>query len=167
MKTDEIMAALRWYNRSKGALFLAELRAGAGYGMDSQRRIDAWSIQTAPSKGNRRVAYEVKASRSDFTRERHKPFKQRPARLLSNQFYYVAPEGMIKPEDLPLWAGLLECKKAEPPMSIHKVEGLERAYLSQTVPAPFFETEPPNWRFVVSLIRHATKHAGTERMIEG
>lgn len=157
MKTADLMTALRWYNRCKGALFLTELRAGAGYGTDSQRRIDAWSIQTAPSKGNHRVAYEVKASRGDFTRDLRQPQKQRPARLLSNQFYYVAPQGLIKPEDLPLWAGLLECKQPEAASG--------QFYLTRTVDAPFFETEPPSWRFVVSLIRHAAKHSGTDRMI--
>ena len=156
MKTLEVMEALRRHCRQQGALYFEELRAGAGWGTDSQRRIDAWSIQTAPSKGNVRTAYEVKVSRSDFQSDMRKPQKQRPARLSSNRFYYVAPEGLIKPEELPIWAGLMEAKEWN---GMHHV--------SVEIDSPFFDTEPPSWRFVVSLVRHAARHSGSERFGEG
>lgn len=152
MKTEQVMQGLRRYARNVDALYFEELRAGAGWGMDSQRRIDAWTIGTAPSKGNERTAYEVKVSRSDFRKDMRSPHKQRPARLFSNRFYYVAPEGLIKPTELPLWAGLLEATIAQ-----------DHEWLSLAVPAPFFETEAPSWRFAVSLARHAAKHSGTDR----
>ena len=156
MKTPEVMEVLRKHCRKKGAIYLEELRAGAGFGVDSERRIDSWSIQAEPSKKHERVAYEVKVSRADFRADMRKPQKQRPARLVSNRFFYVSPEGLIKPAELPVWAGLLEVRE----VSLYGERSLE---LVPTVAAPLFETEPPNWSFVVSLVRHAAKHAGTER----
>ena len=103
-----IMTALRDHFRGESWIYLEELRAGAGFGIDAQRRFDAWAIATAPSKGNERIAFEVKVSRGDFKRDLRKPLKQRPARLSSNRFFYVAPEGIIAPDDLPVWAGLWE-----------------------------------------------------------
>lgn len=66
--------------------------------------------------------YEVKLTRSDFkadqrksrrewrtntTRFKHDLLAQGDPRG-PNRFWYVAPKGMLRPEDLPLWAGLIE-----------------------------------------------------------
>ena len=66
MKTPQIMEALRKHFAGDSWIYLEELRAGSGFGVDSSRRFDAWAIETAPSKGNKRIAMEVKVSRSDF-----------------------------------------------------------------------------------------------------
>ncbi len=90
----------------------------------------------------------LKISRGDFLRDIKQPLKHRPALTFSNEFFFVAPEGMLKPEELPLFAGLTEVKWNDN----HK-----RLYLQQKVSAPWRDTVPPNWRFVVSLVRSIQK----------
>jgi len=100
-----------------------------------------------PSKANCRFAYEVKVSRSDFLRDIKQPLKHRAALALSNCFYFVAPEGTIGLHELPIHAGLIEVMPARP------------MYLSRKVDAPWRDTRPPSWRFVVSLCRSVEKEA--------
>ncbi len=142
--------------RHRGEVFVEELRGGSGTGSDNERRMDAWAMHHYPSKGNRRTAYEVKISRGDFLRDIKQLLKHRPALTFSNEFYFVAPEGMIKPEELPLFAGLLEVVKSgwvQDP----KPFGYVAHHLRSKVPAPWRDTTPPNWRFVVSLVRSVQK----------
>ena len=149
INTEAIMKVLRRYADRKKLIYFEEIRCGSGKAKDSRRRMDAYTIEPFPSKGNKTVAYEVKASRSDFTQELKKVAKQRPARLFSNEFYYVAPKGMIKIEEVPVWAGLMEVS--------------ETRALRTVVTAPFMERSGPSWRFVISLIRHVYRHKGTDR----
>lgn len=136
--------------RHSGEVFVEELRGGSGYGKDSERRMDAWAMHHYPSKGNQRTAYEIKISRGDYLRDIKQPLKHRPALTFSNEFYFVAPEGMLKPEELPLFAGLIEVKANHP-------EYGGKLFLKNKVPAPWRDTTPPNWRFVVSLVRSVQK----------
>ena len=59
------------------------------------------------------VLVECKVSRSDFLADASKPFRLRPEEGLGNQRLYMAPSGMIAPEELPKHWGLLECKGRE------------------------------------------------------
>ncbi|HEY9096428.1 MAG TPA: adenylosuccinate synthase [Hydrogenophaga sp.] len=56
------------------------------------------------------VVVEVKVSRSDFLADKAKPHRQ-PGRGMGTWRYYMAPEGLIKPEELPERWGLLEVNK--------------------------------------------------------
>lgn len=80
--------------------YLPELRLGP-------RRVDAWAIKKQFPSFERR-AYEVKVSRSDFFSEVHNPEKRQPALEISNRFYFVAPCGLILPNELPSDCGLIE-----------------------------------------------------------
>ncbi|MAA94933.1 MAG: adenylosuccinate synthase [Rheinheimera sp.] len=51
------------------------------------------------------VVIEVKMSRTDFLADRHKPHRQSGG--VGNWRYYLCPEGIINPEDLPEKWGLL------------------------------------------------------------
>ncbi len=64
-----------------------------GYGA---RTMDAWAMNCWESTGFRKIAFEVKVSRSDFLRELKDPRKREPAMKVSHQFYFVAPAGMIR-----------------------------------------------------------------------
>ena len=86
------------------------------------------------------VEWEIKLSPGDFRRDQLKEDKYsgkgtKHSRLLAHdpqgpsRFYYVAPEGMIKPEDLPPWAGLWEATLGTNP-------GRPTAHIGETVPAP-------------------------------
>ncbi len=99
--------------RSEWALFF-ELRNGTGRKnktlrkKDPPRYIDAFAINLWPSKKHRRIAYEIKVSRADFLKELKSPSKRQWAIEISNQFYFIAPQGIITLEELPDGCGLLE-----------------------------------------------------------
>lgn len=141
MTSDEILKRLMAFYR--GYLLFPELRIGTGFGKDAEGYIDLWSIHPYPSKMVR-TAFEIKVSREDFTRELRKPLKRRAALMISNEFYFAAPKGLITQADLPIECGLLEFE-----------EGQEA--FSQTVPAPWRDTPPASWRFVASLARRSMK----------
>lgn len=133
-------------------LFFQEVRFGTGYNMDgryraapnayAEKRIDAWTIHPYPSEKWRRVAYEVKVTRADFLREIKAPAKRKPALVISNEFYFAAPRGIIKPEELPPEAGLMELA--------------DDGRLRVTVQAVWRDTPPPSWGFLAALTRELT-----------
>lgn len=129
--TGEIIAAL--VASQDDAIWASELAFDGG-----ARRCDFWTISANSSAGFQAVAYEVKISRADFKRDHH--MKQRQARLFSDRFYYVAPKGLIRSEELPDWAGLIE---------------FEAGVLSRKVDAPHRDKDAPTWQLVVSLIRNS------------
>lgn len=102
------------------------------------RRCDLWTISANSSAGFKARAYEVKISRADFRRDN--AIKQREARLFSDQFFYVTPAGLIKPEEVPDWAGLMEYRDGA---------------FKTVVPAPYRDKDAPTWELVVSLIRNS------------
>ena len=59
------------------------------------------------------VLVECKISRSDFLADAHKPFRMKPEEGLGCKRFYMAPAGIIAPEELPKHWGLLECKGRE------------------------------------------------------
>ena len=131
--------------------FIPELRMGTGF-LGSDSRMDAFAMQQTPSKAHTRIGYEIKISRSDFMRDIAKPDKHRQARMFVNEFWFVAPQGIIPKEKLPIWAGLLEVVTT-------KNDGtpLEKPQLVVTVRAAFVESEPPTWNFIAALIRRAVR----------
>lgn len=57
--------------------------------------------------------YEIKVTRSDFKHDavktvKHDAYKTRaPRPFVPNRFYYVTPEGLVQPDEVPDYAGLL------------------------------------------------------------
>lgn len=102
------------------------------------RRCDFWTIAPWQSKGYLATAYEIKVSRADFRRDTHG--KQREARLFSDRFYYVTPPAMLRAEEVPDWAGLLEILDGKPKI---------------IVPAPLRDKDAPSWELIVSLLRNS------------
>lgn len=49
---------------------------------------------------------EVKVSRSDFHRDRHKPHASHPERGMGSQRWYLVPAGLVRPDEVPEWYGL-------------------------------------------------------------
>jgi hypothetical protein len=54
------------------------------------------------------IVIECKVSRGDFLKDRNKPFRINPASGMGDYRYYCAPQGLIKPEELPMYWGLIE-----------------------------------------------------------
>lgn len=151
MKAATVVAVLR-RNLPKGNITVAELRMGSGYGGAEQRTIDLWTIDSGPATGNRATSYEVKVDRSDFLGDIRSPLKQRGARLFSDKFYYVTPAGLVRPEEVPVWAGLLEVYEPDKSWVGHMYDGV-RLGLREVVPAPVLSKAAPSWPLVVSLLR--------------
>jgi hypothetical protein len=136
--------AIEFRHRGKGTVLIKELRIGCGYVGAADRAIDVWAIEPNASKGCTAVSYEIKCSRSDFLKDMKDPLKQRGARLFSDQFYFVAPRGMLCAAEIPDWAGLLEP---------YENATDEWPYLTAAVAAPMRSKDAPSWPLVVSMLR--------------
>lgn len=86
--------------------FMAHVRNAAGF--SATRTIDALALNLWPSRGLTLDAYEVKVSRSDWTRERKNPQKADDFCRLVDRFWLVAPAGVVHDGELPPKWGLLE-----------------------------------------------------------
>lgn len=56
---------------------------------------------------DRSTMIECKVSRSDFLRDKNKPFRMNPNQGMGDLRYYCCPKGLIRPEEMPVWWGLL------------------------------------------------------------
>lgn len=72
-------------------------------------RCDAWGASWA--WGGRSVLVEVKVSRADFLADAKKPHRIRPETGVGEYRYYMSPEGIIQPADLPPNWGLIWVNK--------------------------------------------------------
>lgn len=140
-------------------VWVNELRTKAG-GDGGERFIDLWGIRPNVPHCTA-LSYEIKVSRSDFLRDMKIAAKHDGARALSNEFWFVAPPGVIKPSEVPAWAGLIE------PVPSWTEVSTERGYrwmttwerwdfderLKAIVKAPKREKPAPSWSLVVSLLR--------------
>ena len=156
-KTELILDRLKYHftswGRGRTNILFPELRLGSGYCGVAQRRIDMFIISS--NAGNETTAFEIKVSRQDFKKDIKDDMKQRGARLYSNLFYYVAPKGLIKPDEVPLWAGLWE-------LDLDNESDVKNAFFKETVPAPLFPKAVPSWGLICSMIRHVNKEKGED-----
>ena len=152
-KTEIILKALtqRYERNGRSNVIFPELRLGSGYSDIAQRRIDMFMISS--EKGNYTTAFEIKVSRGDFLRDIKDEAKQRGARLYSSNFYYVAPKGMLNPEEIPMWAGLMEYD-------------FESGQFNTRIVAPLQSRNTPSWSLVCSLVRRVNANLYTDRMAE-
>lgn len=144
---ERIPAALRRYYGFTGnewALFF-EFAVSTG----GASRIDAFAVNLFQSNHFRRIAYEIKVSRSDFLREIKQKDKRRKALLYSNQFYFITPPGLLRAGEIPIETGLVEVR---PDLSLHVV-----------VAAPQRDSLPPNWNLFASLARLASRRNSHEQ----
>ena len=100
-----------------------------------------------PKRGataNLRRSFEIKVSASDLLKELRDPDKRWMAYALSNEFYFVAPKGLIDRKLLAKDDGLLELQ--------------EDGELKLTKRARCREAMPPRWEFVASIARRLESH---------
>jgi hypothetical protein len=71
------------------------------------RRADFVSVKLGDSGLGWSVGYEIKAQRADFLRELSQPDKRMPLEGLCNETFFVAPDKVIEPDELPEGWGLL------------------------------------------------------------
>ncbi len=145
VKAKDILNVL-YHPPTAAEVCFKELRWGAGYGGVAERRIDLFIVKTGPATTHRATAYEIKISRKDFWKDVKDHNKQRGARLFADRFYYATPPGLVKPEEVPVWAGLME---------VNPVPADGRwAGVRIVVPAPVLDKERPSWGLVVAVARN-------------
>ena len=136
---EQVKKAIAEMHTAPQWAFFPEMRIGTGYGKDVQQSIDAWAMNLYPADGLIRVSYEVKVSRGDFLAELKQPQKRKHALLVSNRFYFAAPKGLIKPEELPAEAGLIEV--------------LDNGRAHTRIHAPWRDAMPVSSKFLASVCR--------------
>lgn len=152
-------------------IFLRELRVGTGRRNGAMQRVDAFALNTLPHLAMKRVCYEVKISRGDFLLELKQPLKRRVGMRYSNEFYFVAPAGMCRPEEIPVECGLIEAGRCTPEewkvlmkrhagfFSFDPASGL---YAMTVVNAPWRDTPGPSWQLLASMVRHQRRETEGE-----
>lgn len=156
----DIVSVLNAHYRGRDVLAFAELRVGTGFGKDAESRIDYWAMEPVPSRRFRRVAYEIKVSRADVVAELRQPLKRRRALLLSNEFYFITPPGLIRASELPPECGLAEVV-AHPGQALTSDLPACEGYRSIrfVYAAPWRDTVPPTWQFLAAVVRRAQRGA--------
>lgn len=134
----------KYSSKGRNWITIREARSGTGYSALNMRSFDFLAISS--KAGNEVIGYEVKASRADFLNDLKDPEKQKSLRCFARRFYYVAPKGIIKPEELPAWAGLYELSYSE---------AQKNWYLTKSIEAPEIHNFPPTWGFVAACIRNS------------
>ncbi|GAB4071732.1 hypothetical protein KHC28_00315 [Ancylobacter sonchi] len=109
-------------------------------GTKANRWIDAVACGIWPSNGFEVIGIEIKVSRADWKREREEPEKAQALMRFCNRWYLACPDGLVKPDELPVSWGLLTVK-----------DGKART----KVQAPKLEPEPLTSGFVMAILRHA------------
>ena len=99
--TRLIVHAVAWLRRRyKCGIILSEQYCASGEVPD----VIAW-------KGFcKSVLVECKVTRADFLADAAKPFRLKPEDGMGSQRFYLAPTGIIRPEELPRHWGLLELR---------------------------------------------------------
>jgi len=94
--SELIKKASRWLQTQGCGVVITEMTSGAGQEPDAIGWHPRYSI-----------LIECKANRLDFLNDKHK-CHQRTDKSMGDKRYYLAPSGIIKPEELPEKWGLLE-----------------------------------------------------------
>jgi hypothetical protein len=105
-RTRQIIEFLKIRHPSPEWANFVEFRAGTGY--ESKGQFDFMTFHTWPSKGFRRIIYEIKVSRGDFTKELNNLEKRLPAEQLAHECWFATPAGLVKPDEVPEGWGLVE-----------------------------------------------------------
>lgn len=149
--SKQILDVLRaWHNLDPYRwAFFPEFIPAVGVAPGNGTRMDAWAIDCYPSNGHMTVAYEIKVSRSDFLREIRDPSKRIYAMKWSQQFYFVAPVGLISKSELPLECGLKE-------VGVLPRMGPD-LQLKHTVKAPVRAALSPTWHLVAAVARRSCR----------
>jgi len=88
-------------NKHTDDVFVSQCKDGASYGQ-GLLILDGWAMKKSWANPCA-TGYEIKVSRSDFSRDD----KWRGYLAYCNEFYFVCPAGMLKPEEIPAPAGLM------------------------------------------------------------
>jgi len=86
--------------------FIPQVRNGTGY-LKTVRTADALAIGLWPSRGLHLHGFEIKVNRGDWIRELKNPEKAEEMAQFCDFWWIVAPQDIIKPEEVPAGWGLM------------------------------------------------------------
>lgn len=101
------------------------------------------------------VLIECKASRSDFLCDKNKKFRKDPSKGMGDYRFYLCPEGLIKPEDLPEKWGLIWVSPNG------KAKCIVNPYCASVEGNIWDNPMPKNWR-----AEHGLMYSGLRRLHE-
>lgn len=108
----------------------------------ASRYADAVAMNLYNSRGLELHGFEIKVSRGDWLNELKKPAKAEEISKFCNRWWIVAPDGIVKKDELPVTWGLLTYKDGK---------------LRQSVQAPKLKPEPLSRQFVAALFRRSNE----------
>ncbi|MDT8902211.1 MmcB family DNA repair protein [Anaeroselena agilis] len=106
MTESDILRALGEYCRKRKFRFFAHVKDGSYYGRQ-QRILDGFAVKDRQFINLFTEGFEVKVSRSDFLRD----VKWQEYLPVCSSFYFVVPENMVGPHELPEGIGLIFCNE--------------------------------------------------------
>ena len=98
-----VKAAVAWLRRYGCGVVLSEQSCASGETPDAI----GWK------RACHSVVIECKISRADFLADREKPFRVKPEKGMGCERFYLAPAGLISPDEVPTGWGLLELSGRE------------------------------------------------------
>jgi len=127
--------------RSLIAFEVGDAIGSAGNG----RYADAVAMELWPSKGYRIVGFEIKASRSDWLNELKAPEKSAAVSRFCDEWYLVAPKGVLGVDELPKTWGYYQAGKSS---------------LTKMLTCPCRDPIPPDRGFMASFMRRCIQKHG-------
>jgi hypothetical protein len=143
LSAAQCVKALRGRFGSPAYALLEQVANGVGF--KANRWADAVAISIWPSRGLSIHGFEIKVSRGDWTRELKDPKKSAEIQGYCDNWWIVAPSGMIEPEELPETWGLIEVDA--------------KLKTKVTVKAPKLKPKPIDRQFLAAIVRrHVESH---------
>lgn len=146
MKANVLAAAIRRLWDPAAYAWLEEVPDRTG---GANRRADAVAISCWPSRGLYAIGFEIKVSRSDWTRELKDVAKSVPIQRYCRHWYMVTTPGIVALGELPLLWGLIEVSDGKPTIVVRASE---------------LDPVPIDWAFSAALLRNqADVHVAAEQ----
>lgn len=107
---------------------VSECKTAIPWFVDKYFQMDAWIVTRRTTRVHV-IAYEIKVDRIDFLTDK----KWEEYLKYCNEFYFVAPKGVIFLEDLPPRAGLYEVSKTGTVLFKKKTCTIRNVYIPKTI----------------------------------
>ena len=140
LSAGDCVRALRTRYPTNAFALLEQVANCTGFG--AGRWADVVVMSLWPSRGLTVSGFEIKVSRSDWKRELDDPAKSAEIQSYCDEWWIVAPRGMIDPHELPPTWGLLEVD--------------ENGGCKAKKTAPALEPKPLSRAFIAAILRRAS-----------
>lgn len=146
----------------RGQFALMEQVANAT-GWAARRWADAVAISLWPSRGLTISGFEIKISRSDWKRELEDPAKSSEVQSFCDDWWIVAPAGLIQVSELPPTWGLIEVDEKKKARIKHQAPKLEAKPLTRSFLAAVLRKHHEAFDDLLKQERYAAVRATEEK----